>query len=85
MSSAASIYADANELFDAYMKTKQEYNARCMELYARYAELKEKFDAQPEPEDDAGKKERARAERKLVGAAFVLTTMSLDTRVGCVG
>lgn len=80
--SASAVYAASNTLFDAYMKTKQEYNARCMELYAEYAALKEEFDSQPEPADDAGKEERARAEKKLVGASFVLVTMNLDTRVG---
>ena len=82
MSSAASIYADANSLFDAYMKTKQDYHAKCAELFAEYTALKDEFDAQPAPATESERRERARAERKLVGAAFVITTMNLDTRVG---
>ena len=84
-SDASSIYAASNALFDSYMQTKADYHHRCAGLYAEYAALKAEFDAQPEPGDDSGKKDRARAERKLVGAAFVLTTMSLDTRVGVTG
>lgn len=82
LSSAEFVYADANALFDRYMHMKAAYHAKCARLYAEYARLKEEFDAQPAPKDETARAERARAEKKLVGAAFVLTTMNLDTRVG---
>jgi hypothetical protein len=85
MSSASAIYADANALFDEYMGMKHAYHVRCLELYGKYEAAKAEFEALPKPTNGAEKKERERAEKKLVGAAFVLTTMNLDTRVGCVG
>ena len=82
MSSAADVYAASNALFDEYMGMKHAYHVRCLELYGKYEASKEEFDAQPAAADDAERQERARSEKKLVGASFVLTTMSLDTRVG---